>query len=116
MTLHPEFSDFPLADMPLPMPPGFHDSSWHNDTCPSYSNENYSIRIWINYVDPALREFGFEGARFAAYVETEDGDSPLIAASDNWHVILDAVAEYQAQAPLTGTCRNGKPWAECNCC
>jgi len=111
---HPEFGDFPLADMPAAIPQGFYDSSWHNDACPSYYSERDSIRIWINYVDHDLREHEF-GTRFSAYQELDDGSIP-IAASDDWHTIVDAVIEYQAQAPLVGLCRNGRPIAECCCC
>lgn len=35
---------------------GFYDSSWHNDACPSFSAIDDSIRIWINWQNPDLRE------------------------------------------------------------
>jgi len=35
---------------------GFYDSSWHNDACPSFSAIDDSLRIWVNWKNPDLRE------------------------------------------------------------
>lgn len=35
---------------------GFYDSSWHNDACPSFSAIDDSLRIWVNWSNPDLRE------------------------------------------------------------
>jgi hypothetical protein len=113
---HPEFGDFPLADMPSPIPSGFADSSWHNDVMPSYWSESHQIRIWINYVNPELREIDLTGKRFAAYAESDNRDAVLIACSDSWQAILDAIDEYTLNDVLFGTCRNGIDWSDCKCC
>lgn len=39
----------------------FYDSSWHNDTCPSFSTRDDSIRLWVNWKNPDMQE-GFSHA------------------------------------------------------
>lgn len=93
---HPEFRDFPLSDLPT-LPAGFSDTSWHNDTCPNYSRtlaNGDTLRIWINYANPALREYAFEGPRFCAYRETSAGDAALIALSDDWSAIAAVISSF----------------------
>lgn len=38
---------------------GFIDDSWGNDSCPKfyYSGKGYVVQIWIETVDPSMREF-----------------------------------------------------------
>ena len=85
MKTHPEFCDYPIADLP-PMPTGFADSSWHNDTCPSYIDEDRGLRIFIDYADKAQREYE-HGKRFLLARETEK-ELVTIINSDDWNDIL----------------------------
>lgn len=98
-----EFPDYPAADLP-PMPEGFSDSSWHNDTCPSITNG--SLIVFIDYLDPAERELPC--LRFS--VQKIEGDcSPVeVKATDSWAEIeafiaketvetLDSMFESEAQ-------------------
>ena len=71
MTNHSEFPDYALSDLPA-MPEGFADSSWHNDTCPSFIDEAHRLRIFIDYVDKAKRELP-DGMRFTVAREQFDG-------------------------------------------
>jgi hypothetical protein len=89
MKTHAEFSDYPLADLPA-MPEGFLDSSWHNDTCPSYTNDALGLRIFIDYKDPALSESAL-GKRFNVMRELADGSSEYIFESDNWDNVLEFI-------------------------
>jgi hypothetical protein len=68
-----EFDDFPESDMPT-LPAAFVDSSWHNNTCPTFNlGKDYSL--WINYADSAQREFP-EMQRFGVEFLPDDKDDP----------------------------------------
>lgn len=83
-----EFPDFPAADMPA-IPEGFHDSSWHNDACPSI--EGNRLKVFIDYADVAQRELGEDSDRFIVLrLDSEGcltGDNPLLA-TDDWQAVL----------------------------
>lgn len=70
MTCYREFPDFPVADMPA-LPEGWIDTSYHNDACPSYTSPD-GVVIWIDYADPAQREFPGQ-ARFTVTYLDADG-------------------------------------------
>jgi hypothetical protein len=62
-----QFPDFNPQDMPdFPVEWfdawGFFDTSWYNDACPSFTSDKLGLTLWVNYADPARREFG--GARY----------------------------------------------------
>jgi hypothetical protein len=87
MPFNTEFPDYPAADMPE-LPEGFEDTSWHHDICPSYSNAH--MQIFIDYIDPALREHGNEYPRFTALPIKDGiiitGNSCLV--TDDWNEVL----------------------------
>lgn len=91
MNFKTEFPDFPDADMP-PMPPGFTDSSWHNNSCPSYWSNAKGLTIFIDYVDVEKREIQQPGPRFSV-IDSECDD---VVESDDWAVILAAVDGHPA--------------------
>jgi hypothetical protein len=86
MTYRTEFPDFPVGDMPK-IPKGFEDTSWHNDTCPSFYHEALEWKLWVDYAEQAQREIP-HGFRFTLC--TEDG-SETIAESDEWSTIEQAI-------------------------
>lgn len=86
MSFASEFPNFPAADMP-PLPDGFKDSSWHNDSCPSYYSEALGLHVFIDYVDHAKRDIPELGVRFSLI----DFDAVDICATDDWREILDAI-------------------------
>ena len=51
-------TEFPDYDGKLFIPEGFHDRSYHNDTCPCAAMEigKVLIRIWQDYIEPNKRE------------------------------------------------------------
>lgn len=58
MTYLTEFPEFASSDMPTFE--GFEDSSWHNDTCPSFErplSHGVSIRVWVEHQDPEQRDY-----------------------------------------------------------
>lgn len=85
------FPDYPAADMPT-LPEGFEDTSWRNDAMPSYSNPHF--QIWIDYVDPALREFEGKYPRFNVSPMRDGieitGDS---IQTDSWDEVLEFLEE-----------------------
>lgn len=51
-------TEFPDYDCELPVVPGFEDSSWKNDACPSLTRDygdGYELRLWCDYRDPIKR-------------------------------------------------------------
>jgi len=64
MTYLTEFPEFESSDVPVFE--GFTDTSWHNDTCPSFERplkHGVSIRVWVEHQDPQKRDYFVE--RFA---------------------------------------------------
>ena len=65
---------------------GFEDSSWHNDICPSYSlyqTGDKHVQIFIDYLDPALREFPDWKRYLVIAVDSDNTTSPMFR-SDDW--------------------------------
>jgi hypothetical protein len=82
-----EFPDFPVADMPE-IPPSFVDTSWHNDTCPCFSDERARLILWVDYRDPRRREVQ-TSTRFLL-CEIDRGGSPgdVVACCEYWDDML----------------------------
>jgi hypothetical protein len=51
-----EFPDFRPATMPPIVTAGFHDTSWRDDACPSFTSDALGLILWIDYASPAERE------------------------------------------------------------
>ena len=83
---HSEFPDYPLSDLPA-KPEGFANSSWHNDTCPSYLDEAFGLQVFMDYADLTKREYD-GGLRFSV-IRTDDSDA--IFMSDSWAEVLNFV-------------------------
>lgn len=58
-------SEFPDWSFEHPIPTGFEDESWHNDTCPRFTSEALRLDLWIDYEDEGDREL--TGDRFGLY-------------------------------------------------
>lgn len=87
MSYQTEFPDFKPADMPA-IPAGFADSSWHNDACPRFENEQLGLTLWVDYLDPAERETA--GRRFLLCTEQTE----TIAESDSMREIVAAIDSF----------------------
>ena len=84
-----EFPDYPLADMPA-VPAGFEDTSWHNDTCPSFRDDELGVVIFVDYADPEKREL--HGKRFLIARQPDPADTlQEIISTDDWAEILTAI-------------------------
>ncbi len=82
-----EFPDFPAADMPE-LPAFAIDSSWHNDSCPSFMIAGDAIgahvMLFVDYADKAKREFP-DTERFSIrYLALAADDCLDIYAGDDW--------------------------------
>lgn len=104
MSFQTEFPDFPAADMPA-IPAGFEDTSWHNDSCPSLTSDEIGLTIWIDYLDPALREYqDNQGAaqypRFSVHCQNHGVESsgPSIM-TDDWAEVLAFIEQRRSSAP-----------------
>lgn len=79
-----EFPDWPEK---LPVIEGYHDSCWHNDTCPSMESNclKMSIRLWFEHPDVLKRE---GGAQFRYSITR--GNEVLINTNDLRGLIRNA--------------------------
>src|SRR5262245_47820271 len=90
MTYRDEFADFPASDMPK-LPEGFIDTSWHNDTCPSFSHEIARLILFVDYLDPREREL--DQPRFTLCEITKDGQTgDCVAACEYWDDMLREIS------------------------
>lgn len=93
MTYQTEFPDFAEGDIPTVfLAPPWRDESWHNEACPSFSRALPSdperrIFVFVDYVDPAKREFA-EGPRYSVRIDDEEDTT---FASDSLAAVLDHV-------------------------
>lgn len=98
-----EFPDFPPADMP-PIPSDWRDSSWHNDTCPSFvvitfppGSMYQQARAWIAESDPARREFATMH-RFSVTYEDVGGMGATPFTTNHFGALLAYVEAIQTRA------------------
>lgn len=72
------------------------DTSWHNDECPSFSALDQDgepmVRIWVEHVDPDMREHGADSQRFRVQYVPEEADAEELLTDD----LDEAVEAYRA--------------------
>jgi len=86
-----EFPDFDV--MPV-IPDSWTDTSWHNDSCPSFAAGN--LRIYIDYEDAELRDVAMPCSRFGIVI-CEDGEVENVIDTDDWSEVLAFVVEYEKE-------------------
>lgn len=81
--------EFPEYDTALPVVPGFVNTSWHNDMCPSLSMLlpalGYEVRLLCDYLNPDLREENDGGKQFVLCIYSGsqvDGDHEEVYQQD----------------------------------
>jgi hypothetical protein len=85
-----EFPDFDAATMPA-IPEGWTDTSWHNDTCPSFNTGKGHI-VFIDFADIALREIQEEYPRFTVRADPDHANSDdELLSTDDWAAVLALV-------------------------
>lgn len=84
-----EFPDYDQATLPA-IPATFADSSWHNNSAPSFESRKLQVSAWVDYAEESQREHE-GGKRFTLCLLDERGafasDTPA-AESDDWQEIL----------------------------
>lgn len=88
-----EFPDYPVTDLP-PIPAGFVDTSWHNNSAPSFDNAALGLSVWIDYANTAQREHD-GGKRFYVHAIEADGAfaaDDAILETDDWAAVLALIA------------------------
>jgi hypothetical protein len=65
--------EFPGFELPVTIPAGFVDTSWHNDASPSWEHPVLQIRLWIDFEDPAMRELSHLGRYELTWLHPEQG-------------------------------------------
>lgn len=89
-----EFPDFAPDSLPA-LPEGFVDISWHNDACPSFASDTLGLCVFIDFADPAQREFP-ETPRFTVFDwDAENGydtKQTVDLNTDNWAEVMALVA------------------------
>lgn len=72
------------------IPEGFVDSSWHNDSSPSWYEEKLNVKLWIEAADPELRDT--HGPRFALQQYDDNFEYVRdIVMTDDYDEVLRAV-------------------------
>lgn len=95
--LRAEFPDYDVATLPSPIPAHWAETSWHNDTCPSFEVDD-GLRIWVDYADPAQSEYGTDrSARFSVidYRGIDHSEGADLYGGDDWNAVLWAVALHE---------------------
>lgn len=96
MSVTTEFPDFDAA---LPDIAGFEDTSYHHDVCPSLTNSELGLQLFVDYADPDLSEYpearrSGELTRFRLMPAPGSSvDLDLEANSDDLGEILAAIAK-----------------------
>lgn len=89
-----QFPEFKAEDMP-PMPEGFIDNSWHNDTCPCAQRPidgPYHLVLWVENPKESRREFA-GNSRYALVLSAGDSNfCEVVIESDSWDDIILALS------------------------
>ncbi len=88
-----EFPGFPTITEAIPE--GFKDSSWHNNTCPSFSHEypdGGALHIHLDWPNPDQRDAGPHFPRYSLWLQHHDGyDVGEAVVSNDWQEIITAI-------------------------
>lgn len=94
--------EFPNFDCDLrghfPKEQGWEDTSWHNDTCPSFHLRSKMVSVYVDYLDPEKRESGDESADRFTFVQTNprgeypsDGSGPY-RSCNTWDEVTEVLS------------------------
>lgn len=90
-------TEFPDFHLPVLIPEGFEDNSWHNDTTPTWYNTDYHFHLFIDYTLDKDREL--PGYKQFALLQGDPEvllpqDYDILAESDNFNDILLAIKKH----------------------
>jgi len=89
LTVRNQFPDYPIDA--LPDLTGFEDTSWHNDTCPSFRKGQFLV--WVDWPCRCCRE-DTDGYRFVVCRLDEEEcpvDGPVALETEDWAEVLSFV-------------------------
>lgn len=93
-----EFPSYDPRTLPADLPANWIDASWHNDVCPIFDVPDCltgSIRVAIDYADPAQREMAV--VRFSAWqINDEEYQIDQIASDDFAEILAWVSAKWAA--------------------
>jgi hypothetical protein len=91
MPFNTAFPDYPAGEMPT-IPIGMVDSSWCQDTCPSFLG--FGVHVFIDYPNPADREIR-DGHRYIVSADMEVYEhNEVLFESDDWCAVLHFIANH----------------------
>ncbi len=95
-----EFPDFDCATLPADIPEFMIAQPWHNEACPSWRTEGDQLELWIDFADPAQREFPEAEGRFLVQTRFEGADDrhTILYYGDDWEAAKAALLRQQDPA------------------
>ena len=100
MTFQTEFPDFSPDTMPT-FPEGWTDSSWHNDSCPSFTAPDKSMLVFVDYLPKALREVQTYPRFVVLRLDNGQMTDRCLIDSDSWDEILAFITKPTAAPTKT---------------
>lgn len=79
------FPDYPMESLPT-VPARFVDSSWRNDTCPSF-DLGRGLQVYCDYPNHGDREVP-GGNRYTVVQWADSGESELVLYTDSWEDVV----------------------------
>lgn len=77
------------------------DTSWHNDTCPSFSNEFVGLRLWVEANDVEQREYD-DMSKYSLVTINEDFEQiEVILETENLDEVIAKVNEIVKEASIS---------------
>jgi len=98
-----KFPEFTRDELP-PMPDGFTDNSWHNDTCPCAIRPiggAYYLVLWVEKKNPAEREYSCAKRYCLTVVTFHSNFAEVVMESDSWADIVSALSPMTLDDTLT---------------
>lgn len=101
----PALSDQLLAEFPdydgcVPdLGPDWVEDSWHNDACPSFSCDAIRLRLWVDYVDPAKREFTALPRYTLHRIDEDSAYAGDLLNSDSWEEVATYINGWAMMSP-----------------
>jgi hypothetical protein len=93
------FPDF--GELDIQVPANFNDTSYKNDTCPSFSSTKFSngssLVLFVDYKGVEKREYEDTKRFILVLRDEEDTYVKDLVLTDDYAEILKAIAEYQTK-------------------
>src|SRR6185312_2192107 len=91
MTYRDEYPTFDPDSLPA-IPAGYVDISWGNDLCPAFLNDAEHLCLFVDFADPADREFP-DCPRFTVQLWDDGATGWVGLATNDWDAMAAALAD-----------------------